>query len=600
MCGIVGYIGKKDNAIKNIIDGLIRLEYRGYDSAGISYISNDKIIIKKNTGRVLNLKNNLDFNIKSNVAIGHTRWATHGEASTINSHPHNCGKITIVHNGIIENYDEIKSKLIEHNIKFKSTTDTEVACALLNYLYEKYNDFNKSIIEFQKIVKGSYAIAIINEDFKDKLFVIKNASPLVLGKTNFGNFIGSDMPSILDKAKEFIILDDLEFGVITRDDIKVFDKDGNEINKEIKKFSGSEEIIAKQGYKHFMLKEIHEQPDVIKKTMDEYVDLDNLIKNMPDFSKYKKIHIVACGSAMHAGLIGKNLIEEYANTEVSVEIASEYRYKKNFVNKDDLVIVVSQSGETADTLAAIDITNKLGVDTLGIINVVDSSIARNSKYVLYTKAGIEVAVATTKAYSAQVALLSLIALNISKDKLKQDEKIKILNSIKELPIKMESLLNETSIYKDIASKIYNHNDIFFIGRDIDYSLSMEGSLKLKEISYLHSEAYAAGELKHGTISLIDEGTPVIGIVTKKDIASKTLSNIKETKSRGAYVIILTTDDMEIDNSYYDEIIKVPTTHPLFQSLLSVIPLQLIAYEVALKNNCDIDKPKNLAKSVTVE
>jgi len=598
MCGIVGYIGKKDNAIKNIIDGLIRLEYRGYDSAGISYIKDNKIIIKKNTGRVSNLKNSLDFNTKSNIAIGHTRWATHGIANEINSHPHKSGKITIVHNGIIENYDEIKKEF--KNVDFKSTTDTEVAAALLDNLYSKYNDMNKTIIEFQKKVKGSYAIALINEDYKDKLYVIKNASPLVLGITDYGNFIGSDMPSILDKAKEFIILDDGEFGELSNSTIKVFDKTGKEIKKNIKKFSGNEEAMEKHGYKHFMLKEIHEQPDVIKKTMDEYVDddLNNFIKNMPDFNKYKKIHIVACGSAMHAGLIGKNLIEEYANTEVSVEIASEYRYKKNFINKDDLVIVISQSGETADTLAAVDITNKLGVDTLGIINVVDSSIARNSKYVLYTKAGIEVAVATTKAYSSQVALLSLIALKLSNSNLNNKEKIKLLNHIKELPIKMEKILNDD--YKDIASKIYNHNDIFFIGRDIDYSLSMEGSLKLKEISYLHSEAYAAGELKHGTISLIDEGTPVIGIVTKKDIASKTLSNIKEVKSRGAYVIILTTDDMEIEKSYYDEIIKVPTTHPLFQSLLSVIPLQLIAYNVALLNNCDIDKPKNLAKSVTVE
>ncbi|MBQ9181182.1 MAG: glutamine--fructose-6-phosphate transaminase (isomerizing) [Bacilli bacterium] len=602
MCGIVGYVGNRDNAIKNIIDGLIRLEYRGYDSAGISYIFDDKIIIKKNTGRVKNLENNLDFNTKSNVAIGHTRWATHGIANTVNSHPHQSGKITIVHNGIIENFDEIKKELINNNIEFKSTTDTEVACALLNYLYGLYNDFNKAIIEFQNKVKGSYAIAAINEDYKDKLFVIKNASPLVLGVTDYGNFIGSDMPSILDKTNKFIILDDGEFGILTKDDIKIFDKFGNQIDKPIKKFSGSEQSMEKQGYDHFMLKEIHEQPEVTKRTMNEFIndDINSLIDKMPDLSKYKKIHIVACGSAMHAGLIGKNLIEEFANVEVNVEIASEYRYKRNFVNKDDLVIVISQSGETADTLAAVEITNKMGVDTLGIINVVDSSIARNTKYVLYTKAGIEVAVATTKAYSAQVALLSLIALNLanSKNKINNDELINILNSIKELPVKMENLLNDS--YEEIAQKIYNKNDIFFIGRDIDYSISQEGSLKLKEISYLHSEAYPAGELKHGTISLIDNGTPVIAIVTKKDIASKTLSNIKEVKSRGAFVIVVTTSDIEIEKSYYDEIIKVPTTHPLFQSLLTVIPLQLVAYEVARKNNCDIDKPKNLAKSVTVE
>ena len=604
MCGIVGYIGNKNNAIKNIIDGLERLEYRGYDSAGIAYICNNELNIIKNEGRVANLVNKLDFNTPSSVAIGHTRWATHGEANEVNSHPHKSGKITIVHNGIIENYDEIKKMLERENVTFKSTTDTEVAAALLDYLYKKFNDFKTSIMEFKNVVHGSYAIAAINDDFKDNIFVIKNLSPLVVGVAKDGNFIGSDMPSIINKAKDFIILEDNDFAVLTKDSVKLYDNLGKEKKINFKKFNGNDEAMQKGLYNHFMEKEIHEQPEVIKKTMNEYVNdnLDKFIDNMPDLEKYKRIHIVACGSAMHAGLVGKNLIEKFANTEVSVEIASEFRYKNNFLSKDDLVIVISQSGETADTLAAVKKTNEMGVDTLGIINVVDSSIARESKFVLYTKAGIEVAVATTKAYSAQVALLSLIALNLSNKKKNIDnkEKIEILNDIKELPIKMENLLARSDEFMSIAQNIYDHNDIFFIGRDIDYSLSMEGSLKLKEISYLHSEAYAAGELKHGTISLIDKGTPVIGIVTKSDIAAKTISNIKEVKSRGAYVIVVASDDIKIDSNCYDEIIKVPTTHPLFQSLLTVLPLQLIAYETAKLNNCDIDKPKNLAKSVTVE
>lgn len=605
MCGIIGYIGNKTNAIKNIIDGLERLEYRGYDSAGIAYINNNELIIKKNKGRVQNLKDQLNFNLNSDLAIGHTRWATHGESNDINSHPHQVGKTTIVHNGIIENYLELKDELINKGFYFKSETDTEVACALLDSLYNETKDMNKAIMLFQEKAMGSYAIAAINLDYKNTIFAIKKYSPLVLGFNDFGNFIASDMPSILDKAKDFIILEDGDFAKLSNDSITIYDNTGKEISRPTKQFSGNDEAMQKNGYEHFMAKEIHEEPDVIKNTMNTHISngIDSLIDTMPDFSKYKHIEIVACGSAMHAGLIGKNLIENFANIPVTVEIASEYRYKKNFLTKDDLVIVVSQSGETADTLAAVNITKEKGIDTLGIVNVVDSSIARATKYVLYTKAGMEVAVATTKAYTAQVALLSLIALNIAngKNTIDSEEVKSILKSIKELPIKMESLLeNHKEEYKKVAQSLYEHNDIYFIGRDIDYSLSMEGSLKLKEISYLHSEAYAAGELKHGTISLVDNGTPVIGIVTKDAIASKTISNIKEVKSRGAYVILLTTEDLDLKGDYFDEKILVPSTHPLFQSLLSVIPLQLIAYETAKLNKCDIDKPKNLAKSVTVE
>ena len=597
MCGIVGYIGKK-NAIEILINGLEKLEYRGYDSAGIAFLTDD-IKILKNKGKIKNLKNKVNFDEKSTLGIGHTRWATHGEANEINAHPHQVGKITLVHNGIIENYEEIKKELINKGYTFKTETDSEVGCALLDFLYQKNQNMIKSIEEFKTIVKGSYALGIICSDDKDTLYTVKNASPLIIGVGDNENFIASDVPAILKYTNKYITLDDLEFAKITKDKIECYNKKNKVIEKDIKMFSGDAMDIEKNGYEHFMLKEIHEEPSVIKKTFDKYIDNNKIDDKIPDLSKYKKITIVACGSAYHAGLIGKNLIENYANVPVDVEIASEYRYKKHFFDKKELVIVVSQSGETADTLASLKLAKENKIDTLGIINVKESSIARESDIVLYTEAGNEIAVATTKAYSAQVALFSLISLTIANKNnlLNKDEIIEILKEIKLLPNKIEQLINN-DIYPKIAEEIYKDDDIFFLGRGIDYAIALEGSLKLKEISYIHSEAYAAGELKHGTISLIDKDTPVIAIITDNSIKDKTISNVKEVKARGAKTILISNENL--DNSCFDKKVIIPSIHPLLQPLLTVIPLQLIAYEVAKLRDCDIDKPKNLAKSVTVE
>ena len=604
MCGIVGYIGK-DKCQEVLINGLKELEYRGYDSAGLAYVFNDELIITKKKGKIIELEKVLEKH-SSNLGIGHTRWATHGIPSEINSHPHKSGKITIVHNGIIENYASIKEELIKEGVTFKSETDTEVATALLNNLYSKTNNMLETMKLFEKKVRGAYALGIINDDDFNTLYAIKKASPLIVGIGNNENFIASDVPAILKYTNKYTTLNDGDMAIIKTNSINYYDINGKRIDKKIKTFEKELGDSDKHGYEHFMLKEIHEQPEVIKNTISPFLEngIQSLLDKMPDFSKYNKIIIVACGSAMHAGLIGKNEIEELANIPVEVEIASEFRYKKLFIDENSLVIAISQSGETADTLAAVNIVKEMKATTLGIINRVDSTIARNTDYVFYTKAGIEKAVATTKAYSAQIAILSLIALNIAiRNKLINDiETNSIIENIKTLPTKIESLLTEEKIkeIKDIANKLYQKEDMYFIGRNVDYALCMEGALKLKEISYIHSEAYAAGELKHGTISLIDEGTPVISIITDEKIAEKTISNIKEVKSRGANTILVTNEE---NNNYYDCIdnkIIIPTTHKLFEPILAVIPLQILAYEIAKLRGCDIDQPKNLAKSVTVE
>ncbi len=604
MCGIVGYIGK-DKCQEVLINGLKELEYRGYDSAGLAYVFNDELIIAKKKGKIIELEKVLEKHY-SNLGIGHTRWATHGIPSEINSHPHKSGKITIVHNGIIENYASIKEELIKEGFTFKSETDTEVAAALLNNLYSKTNNMLETMKLFEKKVRGAYALGIINDDDFNTLYAIKKASPLIVGIGNNENFIASDVPAILKYTNKYTTLNDGDMAIIKTNSINYYDINGKRIDKEIKTFEKELGDSDKHGYEHFMLKEIHEQPEVIKNTISPFLEdgIHSLLDKMPDFSKYNKIIIVACGSAMHAGLIGKNEIEELANIPVEVEIASEFRYKKLFIDENSLVIAISQSGETADTLAAVKIAKEMKATTLGIINRVDSTIARNTDYVFYTKAGIEKAVATTKAYSAQIAILSLIALNIAiRNKLINDvETNNIIESIKTLPTKIESLLTEEKIkeIKNIANKLYQKEDMYFIGRNVDYALCMEGALKLKEISYIHSEAYAAGELKHGTISLIEEGTPVISVITDEKIAEKTISNIKEVKSRGANTILVTNE--ENDNNYdcIDNKVIIPTTHKLFEPILAVIPLQTLAYEVAKLRGCDIDQPKNLAKSVTVE
>lgn len=604
MCGIVGYIGK-DKCQEVLINGLKELEYRGYDSAGLAYVFNDELIITKKKGKIIELEKVLEKNY-SNLGIGHTRWATHGVPSEINSHPHKSGKITIVHNGIIENYASIKEELIKEGVTFKSETDTEVAAALLNNLYSKTNNMLETMKLFEKKVRGAYALGIINDDDFNTLYAIKKASPLIVGIGNNENFIASDVPAILKYTNKYTTLNDGDMAIIKTNSINYYDINGKRIDKKIKTFEKELGDSDKHGYEHFMLKEIHEQPEVIKNTISPFLEdgIHSLLDKMPDFSKYNKIVIVACGSAMHAGLIGKNEIEELANIPVEVEIASEFRYKKLFIDENSLVIAISQSGETADTLAAVKIAKEMKATTLGIINRVDSTIARNTDYVFYTKAGIEKAVATTKAYSAQIAILSLIALNIAiRNKLINDiETNNIIESIKTLPTKIESLLTEEKIkeIKNIANKLYQKEDMYFIGRNVDYALCMEGALKLKEISYIHSEAYAAGELKHGTISLIEEGTPVISVITDEKIAEKTVSNIKEVKSRGANTILVTNEENNNNYDCIDNKVIIPTTHKLFEPILAVIPLQALAYEVAKLRGCDIDQPKNLAKSVTVE
>ncbi len=581
MCGIIGYIGKKNNAIDVVIDGLKHLEYRGYDSAGIAYLANRNIIIEREVGRINNLEKILKKD-NSNIGIGHTRWATHGKPTKENAHPHKVGNITLVHNGIIDNFMELKSVLMSEGYTFKSDTDTEVAAAYIDSLYKENNDMIKSLSICVNKFIGSYAFGIINELETDVLYALRKDSPLIIGVGENENFIASDVPSILKYTNKYIDIENDEIVKITKDEVTVYDKNCNIINKEISVFEGDANLVEKNGYETYMLKEIHEEAEVIKKTSEASIDFD--------ITKYDEIDIVACGSAYHAGLVGKYMIEKLCNIKVNVCIASEYQYDKHFYRGKTLVIAISQSGETADTKKCVNIANEMKVDTLGIVNVKGSSIARICKHVIYTLAGPEIAVATTKAYLAQITTLILLAVKNSKEKINTED-------LQKLPYYIETLINKD--YTSLANKLYTKDDIYFIGRGIDYALCMEGSLKLKEISYIHSEAYAAGELKHGTISLISEGTPVIVVATSDELYLKTISNAKEVKARGAYVILV-TDKEVINEGVYDELISIPKVTEELRPILTIIPLQLISYEVAKLRGNDIDKPKNLAKSVTVE
>lgn len=602
MCGIVGYVGSNGSCVRVLIDGLKRLEYRGYDSAGIARIVSDEVKLTKESGNLDNLVSNIDFSETSNLGIGHTRWATHGKADKVNAHPHKVGKFTLVHNGIIENYADIKNNLLLKGYTFKTQTDTEVLCALLDYLYKRNNNVLESISRLPLLVTGSYALCIICDDDKDNLYVAKNNSPLIIGVNEGENYVASDAQAFIDKTKKYVSLEDLDYGKISKDNVRIY-HDGKNKTVQLKRFEFGLSDISKDNYEHYMLKEIYEEKEVFVRTTRPYLDngITSLIDKMPDFSKYKKIRIIACGSATHAGLVGKQMLERYAEIKTEVETASEFRYNKVFLDKDELVIVISQSGETADTLEALKIANNNGNDTLGIINEKGSTIARLSKIVMYTEAGKEIAVATTKAYLAQVTMLSLIALNLSfkKDLLEKAVLKRVLSDAQLLTNYIQELFEKRQEYQKVADGLATHNGVFFIGRLTDYALAMEGSLKLKEISYTHSEAYPAGELKHGTISLIEDKTPVVALITDDVIASKTISNIKEVKARGAHVIVITNKD-NLEDDVYDEIIKIPKVCDLFSPVLAVIPLQLIAYEVAKIKGCTIDKPKNLAKSVTVE
>ena len=578
MCGIIGYVGGK-NAPAILIEGLKKLEYRGYDSAGIAVIEKNKVNITKEKGAI----NKLEEKIKestSTIGIGHTRWATHGVPNKTNSHPHKIEDITIVHNGIIENYLELKKDLIEKGYNFKSDTDSEVACALICDIFKEKNDMQKVLEEFKKITRGAYAIGVLIDGVEDKIYAIRNKSPLIIGVSEEENFIASDVPAILEYTNKYILLEDMDIAIIEKNDISIF-RSNKKISNDIKTFDKEVDKIDKNGYEHFMLKEINEQPDVIRRTIESFDKRD-----LPDLAKYEKIDIVACGSAYHAGLIGEHLLSKKLKAAITTHIASEYRYKDINTNFKTLVIVISQSGETADSLEVVKKANEQNIDTLGIINVYKSSIAREAKYLVYTKAGFEISVATTKAYLSQITTFALMI----NSKLNKEEIVKAIN--KTLKLEQQCI--------NIAKKIKNQENLFFIGRGIDHYIGLEGSLKLKEISYIHSEAYPAGELKHGTISLVSKNTPFIATITDEVLSEKTISNIKEVKARDGNITLIATEDIKVNDDYYDSLIQIPKVEKDLQPLLAIIILQLISYHTAKMRGCNIDKPRNLAKSVTVE
>lgn len=583
MCGIVGYIGFREPK-DVLVEGLKTLEYRGYDSAGIALKNDTSVQVIKEVGRISSLeeKINKEKLIDSHIGIAHTRWATHGGVTENNAHPHTVGRVTLVHNGIIENAMELKKKLSGEGVLFKTETDTEVLTALIDYYYD--NDPIMAIERAINDVRGSYALAIIFKD-QDKLFAVRKDLPLIVGYGDKEYFVASDISAIINYTNRYSLLDENEIVTLDFNGISVV-KDDKEIKKEVLVTELTAESKEKCGYEHYMLKEIMEEPVVLEKTLRPFIDnFDNIF----DVSGYEEIHIVACGSAMYAGMIGKILLEENSDIRVLCEVASEYRYKKILYDRKTLVIVISQSGETADTIAAMRKAKENGALTLAIVNVKGSTIARESDRQIFIEAGPEIAVATTKAYILQVAVMALLACRVAGKK-------DIVDELKRLPRLLKEVVDRRDTYLEIAKKISDREDIFFIGRKIDYAISLEGSLKLKEVSYIHSEAYQAGELKHGTISLIDNGTPVFAIVTEDDIREKTISNICEVKARGAMIIVVSNED----GFESDYLIKVPRVSEFLQPILVVPCLQLIAYEVAKIRGCDIDKPKNLAKSVTVE
>lgn len=606
MCGIVGYIGVA-KASDILTEGLAKLEYRGYDSAGIAVFNGKEIEIAKTKGRLVNLTEKLEKSpITGTLGIGHTRWATHGAPSERNSHPHTSesGKIAVVHNGIIENFEELREMLKSKGYTFKSETDTEVIPHLIDMYYE--GDLFGAVSKAVKHLDGSYALGVICSDEPDKLVAVRKQSPLIVGIGEGENYIASDIPAILSKTRDIYLLDDGEMAVLTRDDVKLYNSCGEEIKKEIYKVTFSENAAQKGGYKHFMLKEIHEQPKAIEDTLRGRLSADTTVK-FDDFDaslveKFKKIFVVACGTAYHAGLVGKMAIEKLAKIPVSVELASEFRYNDPLIDSDTLVIAVSQSGETADTLAGMRLAKEHGAYVLAITNVVGSSVSREADCTFYTYAGPEISVASTKAYTTQLVSFYLLALFLAENrKTVSDE---ALNEIKTALLNTSSTIEEAlkleDQLKELSKKICNESDIYYLGRGVDYAVAMEGSLKLKEISYIHSETYAGGELKHGPIALIDEGTVVISVSTNKDICKKMESNIKEVATRGAHTIAFVNEQTKSMHENCKELVVMPYTHPVLSPITAVVPLQLLAYYVADSKGYDIDKPRNLAKSVTVE
>jgi len=613
MCGIVGYVGIK-KACPILLAGLTRLEYRGYDSAGISTIEKDGLSLMKVKGRVKNLAN-LDGidKLDGTIGIAHTRWATHGKPSTENAHPHqdNSKTFSVVHNGIIENYNELKKFLQDNGYTFYSQTDTEVIPNLIHYYYK--NDTKNDDLKFLRAVKnacldlkGSFAIEVISKLYPKNMIVVRKDSPLVIGTCSNEKYLSSDIPAILSYTKDFYLLDDYEFVVLTNDSAKFYDKDLNEFKKETQTIEWNASSAEKDGFEDFMLKEIYEQPSAIRETIGAKIDLnskcsfDELNFTKEYLSSINKIYIVACGTAMHAGLTGKNTIEKLCRIPTEVDIASEFRYRDPIIDNKTLCIFISQSGETADTIAALKLSKEKGAKTIAITNVIGSSITRDADYSIYTHAGPEIAVASTKAYTSQVVLINILAIYFSEILFGEDTEIvkNLKKEILALPKKVEETLKCNNKIKEFAKKIYQEKDIFFLGRGIDETVAREGSLKLKEISYIHSESYAAGELKHGPIALIENGITVISIMTDPNLVKKTVSNIQEVITRGAKTLVITNQN--IDNSMFNEVISIPETSPFISTVLSVIPLQLLAYYISKEKGLDVDKPRNLAKSVTVE
>ncbi|WP_312423390.1 glutamine--fructose-6-phosphate transaminase (isomerizing) [Anaerospora hongkongensis] len=609
MCGIVGYVGS-NQAAKFLLEGLSKLEYRGYDSAGIAIYDGSKITVQKSVGRLVNLQKINDNNpVAGTLGIGHTRWATHGRPSDVNSHPHtDCtGKFVVVHNGIIENYMHIKEELIAKGHHFASETDTEVVAHLLEEFYE--GDFEAAVKKVLSKIEGSYALVFMSQDDPDKIICTKQDNPLVIGLGEGENFIASDIPAIISRTRKTYILSDGELAVVTKDSVWVTNRQGVPVTKKVFEVNWDAEAAEKGGYEHFMIKEIYEQPKAVRDTTsgrlakdDSSIVFDELKWTADDIGSFKKIVITACGTAYHAGMVAKYYFEQLARIPVEVDIASEYRYRLPLTDSDTLCITISQSGETIDTLAALKEAKRLGARTLAVTNVVGSSISREADQVVYTWAGPEIAVASTKAYTTQLVTLLMLAIYMGqlKGTLADEKAVELIKGLKNLPAQCHELLEDVESIKTFAQKYGFSEDVFFIGRSLDYAVALEGSLKLKEISYIHAEAYAAGELKHGTLALIIEGVPVIALATQHDVYEKTLSNIKEVKARDAVVIGMAFKGDTQIAKYVDHTIFIPATDKYLAPILAVIPLQLLAYYAAVTRGADVDKPRNLAKSVTVE
>ena len=606
MCGIVGYVGKR-SAQDVLLDGLEKLEYRGYDSAGVALAQEGGIRVVKSKGRLDALRQKLAVQAlaESSCGIGHTRWATHGEPSDVNSHPHSTPRVSIVHNGIIENYGALKERLAARGYTFESETDTEVLVKLIDSCY--HGEPLQALHEALGMVRGSYALAVLFKDFPDTIFAVKKESPLIVGWGEGENFVASDIPALLKYTRDYSVLEEGDLAVVTAQGIRFYNAFGEPVERQRLTADWDQEAAEKGGYPHFMLKEINEQPAAITATVSPRVEdglPDLRIPELTDerLRSIRTVHLEACGTAMHAGMVGKVAIETLARVPAEVDIASEFRYRDPILNKDDLVIIISQSGETSDTLAALKLAKSRGVPVLAIVNVVGSSIARAADYILYTYAGPEIAVASTKAYVVQMCVLYLFALRLAyaRGKLEEAETKRLTAELLRAGEVIKPRLDDCEQIKYLASRFVNTQSCFFIGRGFDYALSLEGSLKLKEISYVHSDAYAAGELKHGTISLITDGVPVIALATQKQVYEKTISNAKETKSRGARVILFTTKDAVVPEGVADYIVRLDEYEDLLMPLQLIVPLQLFAYYMAVLRGCDVDKPRNLAKSVTVE